>query len=88
MTEETTVAEKLLYKVVEAADAASVSRSTAYELVRSGEWPSIRVGSRIRVVAAGLHEWLNHQMADPDDPRSFGLRFEEDASAEPRLVRR
>ena len=53
--------ERLLLKVVEAAALAAVSKSQAYVYVRSGEWPSVRVGSHIRVVYAGLVEWIERQ---------------------------
>jgi excisionase family DNA binding protein len=81
------VTEKRLYKVADAADAASVSKSTAYELVRSGEWPHVRVGSHIKVVAAGLDEWVQRLLKDAEDRAGYGLRWEDDEDGEPRLVR-
>ncbi len=55
---------KLLLRVTEAAELASVSRSTAYELVAQGAWPCVRVGSGgtgVRVVYADLLEWVEQQ---------------------------
>lgn len=43
------MADRLLYRVPEAADAIGVSRARAYELIAAGEIPSIRLGSSIRV---------------------------------------
>ncbi len=49
--------EKLLLRVAEAAEIASVSRTTAYELIGKGEWPVVRVGMAVRVPRAGLKAW-------------------------------
>ncbi len=53
--------DKLLLRVSEAAELASVSRTTAYELIASGRWPSVRVGSALRVPLAGLRAWVEEQ---------------------------
>lgn len=37
------------YTVAEAADLADVNIKTAYEAVRTGQWPSIRAGKVIRI---------------------------------------
>jgi len=58
---ETRENQKLLLTVAHAAEAAEISRSKAYELVRSGEWPSIRIGSAIRVPIESLHLWIRNQ---------------------------
>jgi excisionase family DNA binding protein len=50
--------EKLLLRVNEAAELASVSRTTAYTLVASGEWPSITIGRSRRVPAHALRAWI------------------------------
>ena len=52
---------KLLYRVTEAADAISVSRARAYELIASGVIPSIKVGGSIRVPVDALREWIAKQ---------------------------
>jgi excisionase family DNA binding protein len=44
--------------VEEAGDALGISRATAYEGVRSGEIPSIRIGRRIVVPTAALRRLL------------------------------
>lgn len=52
---------RLAVRVSEAAQMLSVSRSKAYELVRSGELPSIRVGKVVRVPIEGLEAWVRRQ---------------------------
>ncbi len=45
-----------------------IGRTTAYELVRTGRWPTpvLRLGSRIRVPTAALRELLNLSAAEPE----------------------
>ena len=50
--------EKLLLKPTEAADVLGIGRSKIYEMLRSGEVPSIRLGSVLRVPVDKLREWL------------------------------
>lgn len=50
--------EKLLLRVSEAAELASVGRTTAYELIASGAWPVVRIGTAVRVPLAGLQAWV------------------------------
>ncbi len=53
--------EKLLLRVTEAAELAAVSRTTAYELIAAGQWPTVRIGSAVRVPLAGLRAWVEAQ---------------------------
>ena len=53
--------DKLLLRPAEAAEAIGVGRSKVYELLASGELPSIRVGSSIRVPVDALREWIAAQ---------------------------
>lgn len=53
--------EKLLLRVTEAAELASVGRTTAYHLIASGAWPVVRIGSAVRVPLAGLRAWVEAQ---------------------------
>ena len=53
--------EKLLLRVAEAAELASVGRTKAYELIGSGAWPVVRVGAAVRVPLAGLRAWVEAQ---------------------------
>lgn len=58
------IAERMLYKPAEAAEAIGVSRARAYELIAAGAIPSIRIGSSIRVPVEALREWINQQIAE------------------------
>lgn len=50
--------EKLLLRADEVAVVMSVSRSTVYNLLASGEIPSVSVGGNKRVPAEWLKEWV------------------------------
>jgi len=55
--------DKILVRVSEAARLADVSRTTAYKLIATGQWPHIRImGSAIRVPVAGLREWIEGEV--------------------------
>lgn len=53
--------EPLLLRVSEAAALTGLGRSKAYELVASGEWPSVTIGRCVRVPLAGLRAWVERQ---------------------------
>ena len=63
------MAERLLYKPAEAADAIGVSRARAYELIAAGVLPSIRIGTSIRVPVDALREWIGHQLQERAEAR-------------------
>lgn len=48
-------------KVPEVAEVLRIARSRAYELVGSGEIPSIRIGRSVRVSRKELDRWLEEQ---------------------------
>ncbi len=50
--------------VVEAADILGISRSTAYELVRQGRIPSVRLGRRIVIPLTSLLRMLEQPQAE------------------------
>lgn len=50
--------DKLLLTPVEAADLLGISRSKLYELLRSGDLPSVRIGASRRVPTEGLSAFL------------------------------
>jgi len=54
--------QKLTVTVPEAAAMVSVGRSTGYELVASGEWPSITIGRSVRVPVDALRAWVDHRL--------------------------
>jgi excisionase family DNA binding protein len=58
------VSEKLLLRPVEAAEAIGVSRSRAYELIGSGQIPSIRIGTSLRVPVEALREWIERELLE------------------------
>jgi excisionase family DNA binding protein len=60
--------EKLLLRPVEAAEAIGIGRSKVYELLASGELPSIRIGSSIRVPLDQLRSWIAR-------PRLYGRQI-------------
>lgn len=51
--------EPLLLSLQATANLLSIGRSTAYELVRAGELPVVRLGRSVRVPAAALRKWLD-----------------------------
>jgi excisionase family DNA binding protein len=53
--------ERLLLRPTEAATALGIGRSKAYELLRSGDLPSVRVGRAVRVPIEGLRDWIARQ---------------------------
>ena len=48
-----------LLKIIEAASRAGIGRSLGYEFVRSGEWPSVKIGRALRIPVALLDEWID-----------------------------
>lgn len=53
-----TTLEPLLVRVEEAARLLSLGRSTIYELMDSGELPSVRCGTARRIPVAALRKWV------------------------------
>ena len=47
--------EKVTVRIAIMADMLDICRSTAYELVKSGEVPSIRIGKSIRIPVEAIH---------------------------------
>ena len=54
--------EKLLLKVTDAADVASIGRSTVYELIRAGVWPVVRIGRSVRIPQKAVEAWIAQQV--------------------------
>jgi excisionase family DNA binding protein len=52
---------KLTLNVVEAAEALGMSRSMIYQLIGSGQLPSIRIGSRRLVPVSALRDFVAQQ---------------------------
>ena len=55
-------AERLLLRPSEAGDAIGVSRSKVYELIASGELPSVDVGGVRRVPVEALRDWIKTRL--------------------------
>jgi excisionase family DNA binding protein len=60
--------ERVLLRPEEAAAAIGVSRAKVYELIASGEIPSKRVGSRLRISVDLLREWANRHDVTVEEP--------------------
>lgn len=58
------VSEPLLLRVEEAARMLSLSRTTVYLLMESGQLPSIKCGTARRIPRAALDEWIAQQLQD------------------------
>ena len=58
-TSEKQPAERAVYTVIEVAQLLSLSRGTAYALVRDGTIPALRLGGRWVVPRARFHAWLD-----------------------------
>jgi len=50
--------DRLVYDVNELISLLGISRSSAYEAVRSGQIPSLRIGRRIVIPKTALDAWL------------------------------
>lgn len=55
--------EKVLLTVTEAARRLSLGRATAYQLVRQGDLPSVRIGRAVRVPAHELEAWIEARVS-------------------------
>jgi excisionase family DNA binding protein len=58
------VSEPLLLRVEEAARMLSLSRTTVYLLMESGQLPSIKCGTARRIPRVALDEWINRQLQE------------------------
>lgn len=52
---------KRIYTVDEIQDILGISRTTAYNLVKTKEFHSVRVGGHIRISKKSFDEWLDKQ---------------------------
>jgi excisionase family DNA binding protein len=53
--------EKLLFRVNEAADALSLSRSKVYQLINEGKIPAVHIGGVLRVHVGALQALIDEQ---------------------------
>jgi len=61
--------DKLLLKPAEAAEAIGVGRSKVYELLASGDLPSVRIGASIRIPVDRLRLWIEAMTDSVDTPK-------------------
>ena len=54
--------ERLLLTVEEAARRLGIGRTLAWQLVRDGQLPSVRLGRLVRVPARALEDWLKRRI--------------------------
>ena len=54
----------LLLRPTEAAEAIGIGRSKVYELLASGELPSVRIGCSVRVPVDALRAWIERKTAE------------------------
>ena len=55
--------QKITYNAVEIAQILGISRSAAYDLLHREDFPTLRIGKRLLVVASQFDEWLAVQSA-------------------------
>jgi excisionase family DNA binding protein len=55
-----TMLQRLTYTVEEAGDLLGISRGSAYNLVRTGQIPALRMGRRLLVPRVALEDILRH----------------------------
>lgn len=58
-----------MMKVAEAAAYLRISRDLAYELIKTGELPHVRLGRVIRVPRFGLEQWIARESGLPLTPQ-------------------
>ncbi|MDB4306266.1 helix-turn-helix domain-containing protein [bacterium] len=68
--------ERLALSVTEVAESLGISRAQAYKMVKSGELPSISVGTRRLIPDAWVREWMEEQ-------RTQGSESSERGTAQP-----
>jgi excisionase family DNA binding protein len=53
--------EPLLLRAAEVAQLLAIGRSKVYEMMSTGELPTVRIGTAVRVPAKALEEWVVQQ---------------------------
>ena len=59
--------ERLLLRPTEAAELLGICRTKTYQLLASGELPSVRIGGSIRVPVDALRQWITERLAGGRD---------------------
>lgn len=58
----TCISGKRTYTVGEIAEILGIGRTSAYKLIRSGQFQTVRIGSAIRISKASFDDWLDKQL--------------------------
>lgn len=66
-----TTTERLLLTVEEAARQLKIGRTFAWQLVRKGELPVVRLGRCVRVPRRALEEWVARQGQEATDEAAW-----------------
>ena len=53
-------AAKMLYRVEEAADLLSISRTAVFGLIRSGDLSAVKIGGRRRIMRRSIEDYISH----------------------------
>ena len=53
---------KRTYTVGEIAEILDIGRTSAYKLIRSGQFQTVRIGTAIRISKASFDDWLDKQL--------------------------
>ena len=56
----------LMLSVSDVAAVLGISRAAAYELARSKDFPSLRIGTRIVIPKDKFIDWINRRVEEPD----------------------
>ena len=59
--------DRMLFRADEVATLLGLCRSKIYEMLATGELPSIKIGRSVRVPADQLREWVEVRTAPTDD---------------------
>ncbi len=58
---------RALLKVMDVSNLLQIGRSSVYELIRSGQLPTVKIGRATRIPAVGIDEWLVNVTRVSDD---------------------
>lgn len=58
--------QRLLLRIPEASKMCAIGKTKGYELVASGVWPSVRIGTAVRIPLEGLLAWLDRELEEQE----------------------
>lgn len=64
MSGKSTISGSRTYTVADIVEMLGIGRSTAYKLVESGCFKTVRIGSAIRISKKSFDEWLEEQLSE------------------------